>query len=96
VIERLPRASWRLLVATAALTGFAHEFVAGVDVAGTWMFVQHVVVPVLVLADVAWQPGVAGRWWWPLSWVLLPAGYLAYHQAAELVVYDALDPFSPD
>ena len=49
-----------------------------------------------VLADIAWQPGAPGRWWWPLTWALVPAAYFGYHRAAELAVYDALDPFAAD
>jgi hypothetical protein len=153
VIERLPRASWRLVVATTALAGFAlgsaaldaplqelgtlaclatgllyltlavvgivdprsgwpwprgalatvlllvgiaHEIEARGQETETWALLQHLVVPVLLLADIAWLPGVAGRLWWPLSWAAIPVAYFGYHRAAELAVYDALDPYSPD
>ena len=32
--------------------------------------------PVLVLVDVGRRPGRPGRWWWPLSWALLPVALL--------------------
>jgi len=153
VIDRLPQASWRLVVATSALVGFAlgsaaldaplqelgtlaclatgllYLTLAVVGIADPpsawpwprgalatvlllvgaahvlftdggadrgWPLLQHVVTPVLVLADIAWQPGTPGRWWWPLTWALLPAAYFGYHRATELAVYDALDPFAGD
>jgi hypothetical protein len=153
VIDRLPRASWRLLVATVALGGFAlasNALDAPFEELGTlaclatgllylalavvgivdprsawtwprgaiatvlllvgalhvvavdggadqgWPFLQHVVTPVLVLADLAWQPGKAGRPWWPFSWAMVPAAYFGVHRVAELAVYDALDPFGAD
>ena len=153
MIDRLPRASWRLLVATVALAGFAlasdaldapfqelgtlaclatgllyltlavvgivdprsawpwprgalatvlvlvgatHVFAADGGADQGWPLLQHVVTPLLVLADIAWQPGRPGHWWWPLTWALVPAAYLGYHRAAELAVYDSLDPFRTD
>jgi len=150
VIERLPRATWRLLVATVALAGFGlandaldapwqelgtlaclatgllylvlavvglvapettwawprgalttvlvlvgavHVLFADGGAEQGWPFVQHVVTPLLLIADLAWAPGRPGRWWWPLTWALLPLAYFVYHRAADLVVYEALDPF---
>ncbi len=78
------------------LVGVAHVLFVDGGADQGWPFLQHVVTPVLVLVDVARQPGRPGRWWWPLSWALLPVAYFAYHRSAELVVYAALDPFDPD
>ena len=83
-----PRSAWPwprgALATVLLLVGAAHVFVADGGADQGWPLLQHVVTPLLVLADIAWQPGAPGRWWWPLTWALVPAAYLGYHRTAEL------------
>ena len=58
-----------------------------------WSLLVHVVVPALVAADYLFVGRAAGRWWWPLTWAVLPLVYLVYYAGAGLLAYDFLDPF---
>ena len=64
------------------------------DLDSTASLFEHLLTPVLVLAD--WV--VAGRtrgvrWWYPLSWVAFPTAYLAYFLLADVQLYHSiLDP----
>ena len=91
-----PRSTWPwprgALATVLVLVGATHVFVADGGADQGWPFLQHVVTPLLVLADIAWQPGAPGRWWWPLTWALLPVAYFGYHRVAELAVYDSARP----
>lgn len=153
LIDRLPLASWRLVVACSGLlgVGYAAQHVdlwwegiselaslatavvyfalAGVGVIRphtSWSWVRgalatllvlvaagfqlllsgdlgsrdslllHLVTPVLVVADHLLVDRDPGRWWWPASWLVLPAGYLVYAVSSGVTRYDALDPNAPD
>jgi hypothetical protein len=66
------------------------------DLDTTASLFEHLVTPVVVLAD--WV--LAGRtrtvrWWYPLSWVIFPAVYLIYFVLADVQLYRSfLDPTS--
>jgi hypothetical protein len=49
---------------------------------------EHLITPVLVLADwiVVGRTGTV-RWWYPLSWIAFPAAYLVYFVAADVRLY---------
>ena len=154
MIDRLPRASWRLLVATVALAGFAlasdaldapfqelgtlaclatgllyltlavvgdrrpddrpgrgraarwprvlllvgvaHVLFADGGADQGWPFLQHVVTPVLVLADIAWQPGRAGPLVVAADLGAAPGGVLRLPPGRRARRLRRLDPFAPD
>ncbi|MGH3307534.1 MAG: hypothetical protein ACRDOX_07560 [Nocardioides sp.] len=91
-----PSASWPWLrgglAATLVLATAAQLFEGG-SMTAAWSLLVHVVVPVLVGADYLLVGRTTGRWWWPLTWALLPLTYLVYYAGAGLLVYDFLDPF---
>jgi hypothetical protein len=58
-----------------------------------WSLLVNGAVPVLVTADYLLVGRTAGRWWWPVTWALLPLLYLVYYAGAGLEFYDFLDPF---
>ncbi len=66
------------------------------DLHTTASLFEHLVTPVVVLAD--WV--VVGRtrsvrWWYPLSWVVFPLAYLIYFVLADVPLYRSfLDPES--
>jgi hypothetical protein len=60
---------------------------------------EHLLTPVAALADwiLVGRAAVVVRWWYPLSWVLLPLLYLIYFLLADLRLYRGfLDPASAD
>jgi hypothetical protein len=91
-----PVTSWPWLrggLATTLLLATAAQIFEGGSLTSTWSLLVHVVVPVLVGADYLLVGRTAGRWWWPLTWALLPLAYLVYYAGAGLLTYDFLDPF---
>ena len=91
-----PAISWPWLrggLATTLLLATAAQFFEGGSMTSAWSLLVHVVVPVLVAADYLFVGRAAGRWWWPLTWAVLPLVYLVYYAGAGLLVYDFLDPF---
>lgn len=91
-----PSTSWAWLrggLATTLLLATGARLFEGGSVSSTWSLLVHVVVPVLVGSDYLLVSRVSGRWWWPLTWALLPLLYLVYYVGAGLLVYDFLDPF---
>src|SRR5262245_52991244 len=64
------------------------------DLDTTASLFEHLVTPVLVLAD--WVVGGRTRgvrWWYPLSWVAFPMAYLTYFLLADVQLYRSiLDP----
>jgi hypothetical protein len=66
---------------------------------GTWSMFEHLVTPLVVLADfvLVGRDQVNVRWWHPLTWVVFPAAYLVYYLAADLDLYGSfLDPRASD
>jgi hypothetical protein len=59
---------------------------------------EHLITPVLVVADwvvVGRTRGV--RWWYPLSWLVFPTAYLVYFVLADVQLYrGVLDPRAGD
>jgi hypothetical protein len=91
-----PAASWPWLrggLATTLVLATASQLFEGGSMTAAGSLLVHVVVPVLVGADYVLVGRTSGRWWWPLTWALLPLLYLVYYAGAGLLVYDFLDPF---
>jgi hypothetical protein len=91
-----PATSWPWLrggLASTLLLATAAQLFEGGSVTPAWSLLVHVVVPALVGADYLLVGRTTGRWWWPLTWALLPLAYLVYYAGAGLLVYDFLDPF---
>jgi hypothetical protein len=91
-----PATSWPWLrggLASTLLLATAAQLFEGGAVTPAWSLLVHVVVPALVGADYLLVGRTTGRWWWPLTWALLPLTYLVYYAGAGLLVYDFLDPF---
>lgn len=92
--ERL--ATWLrgAMVVLLALVCVTFLTVIGGELDTTASLFEHLVTPVVVLAD--WV--LAGRtrtvrWWYPLSWVIFPAAYLIYFLLADVQLYHSfLDP----
>ena len=68
------------------------------DLDTTASLFEHLITPVVVLAD--WV--VAGRtrdvrWWYPFSWLVFPLAYLIYFVLADVQLYrSVLDPTEAD
>jgi hypothetical protein len=91
-----PATSWAWLrggLATTLALAAAAQLFEGGAMTSAWSLLVHVVVPVLVGADYLLVGRASGRWWWPLTWALLPLLYLVYYASAGLLVYQFLDPF---
>jgi hypothetical protein len=91
-----PAASWPWLrggLATTLVLATAAQLFEGGTMTEAWSLLVHVVVPVLVGADYLLVGRTTGRWWWPMTWALLPLTYLVYYAGAGLLAYDFLDPF---
>jgi hypothetical protein len=46
-------------------------------------------------ADDSGQRVGGPRWWWPVTWLALPLGYLTWYVYGDLDVYSFLDPHDP-
>ena len=91
-----PMTSWPWLrggLATTLVLAASAQLFEGNSVTSAWSLLVHVVVPTLVGADYLLVGRSTGRWWWPLTWAVLPLGYLVYYASSGLLVYDFLDPF---
>ena len=91
-----PATSWPWLRGGLAMTlvlAAAAQLFEGGSMTSASSLLVHIVVPVLVGADYLLVGRTAGRWWWPLTWAVLPLTYLVYYAGAGLLVYDFLDPF---
>jgi uncharacterized membrane protein YfhO len=91
-----PATSWAWLrggLATSLVLATAAQLFEGGSMTSAWSLLVHVVVPVLVVADYLLVGRTVGRWWWPLTWALLPLLYLVYYAGAGVLAYDFLDPF---
>ena len=91
-----PATSWPWLrggLATTLVLATASQLFEAGSLTSAWSLLVHVVVPALVGADYLFVGRTIGRWWWPLTWALLPLIYLVYYAGAGLLVYDFLDPF---
>ncbi|HEV7649634.1 MAG TPA: hypothetical protein VGP26_15930 [Actinophytocola sp.] len=66
------------------------------DLHTTASLFEHLVTPLVVLADWAVVGRTVGlRWWFPLSWVVFPLAYLIYFVLADVQLYrNFLDPTS--
>lgn len=68
------------------------------DLDTTASLFEHLVTPLLVLADwVLAGRTKAVRWWYPISWLLFPLLYLIYFLLADVRLYRSfLDPSAAD
>ena len=67
------------------------------DVHATHSLFEHVVTPLVVLADwvLVGRSQARVRWWHPVSWLVFPLAYLVYFMAARPPLYGGfLDPDS--
>ncbi|MEV4312147.1 hypothetical protein [Actinocrispum sp. NPDC049592] len=48
---------------------------------------EHLITPLLVLADFLVVGRVVTKWWYPITWLGLPLVYLVYYVAADLTLY---------
>ncbi|WP_435747389.1 hypothetical protein [Nocardioides sp. SYSU DS0663] len=96
---REPRSPWLRggLTTVMVVVSLAYLPMQNGNLTEPWSVVEHVVTPALVLVDFLVVGGnqAGTRWWHPLSWLLPPLAYLAWYLAADLQVYDALDPSAP-
>lgn len=91
-----PATSWPWLrggLAMTLLLAAAAQLFEGGSMTSAWSLLVHIVVPALVGADYLLVGRTTGRWWWPLTWAVLPLIYLVYYAGAGLLAYDFLDPF---
>jgi hypothetical protein len=72
--------------------------VLGGDLDTAASLLEHLVTPVLVLADWVFAGRTRGvRWWYPPSWVVFPLAYLVYFLLADVQLYHSiLDPTAGD
>jgi hypothetical protein len=66
------------------------------DLSTTASLFEHLVTPVVVLADWIFAGRTIGvRWWYPFSWLVFPLAYLIYFVLADVQLYRSfLDPSS--
>lgn len=83
------------LATTGLLVGGSYVLLIGGDLDHGYSLLEHLVTPLLMLADYVVVGHDAGRRWWPLTWLLLPFAYLVYYVSSDLLVYDFLDPLAP-
>lgn len=85
------------LAATMCLVALAYLPMQNGNLLSAWSLLEHVVTPVLVVLDyvLLGRRRAVAPWWHPLTWTLAPLAYLAWYVAADLAVYDALDPARP-
>jgi len=82
----------------AIVTAVIYQVLLSGDLHATSSLLEHAVVPALAVIDwIVFGPGlVRQRWWIPLSWLLLPIGYLAIYDnvrdASGRPLYPFLDP----
>lgn len=75
-----------------ALVAIGYAVLLRPDYGPAYSFLEHILTPALVVVDVLVVQRRSGRWWWPLSWALVPIAYLVYYLAADLDIYGFLDP----
>lgn len=103
VVGRLrPARSWAWLRgALATLLGLvcgAYLTLLGGSLDTGSSLLEHLVTPLLVVADVVLvgpllaEPAGPMRWWWPISWLLAPLAYLVAYVVGDFALYDFLDP----
>jgi len=91
-----PPSAWLrgALATLMVLVGSAYLVVTSGDLTAAYSVFEHLVTPMLVVADflVVGSNQQALRWWHPLTWLVPPAAYLAWYVVDDLGVYVALDP----
>lgn len=86
----------------AIVTAVIYQVLLSGDLQTTSSLLEHAVVPALAVVDwVVFGPGsLRQRWWTPLSWLLLPIGYLAIYynvrDSSGEPLYPFLDPGAGD
>jgi hypothetical protein len=85
----------------AIVTGLIYQTLLSGDLSATSSLLEHAVVPALAVIDwVVLGPGLLGRrqrWWLPLTWLVLPIGYLGLYFNVRTSTGQPLYPFlNPD
>lgn len=97
--RREPSSPWLqgALATTMTLVCLAYLPMQNGNATQGWSVLEHVVTPVLVVADFVFVGAnqAAVRWWHPLTWSLPPLAYLGWYVGGDLAVYAALDPGRP-
>lgn len=85
------------LATTMLLVSLAYLSTTGADLSDPYSKLEHLVTPVLVVADflLVGRNQARVRWWHPVTWLLPPLAYLVYYVAGDLRVYVDLDPGRP-
>jgi uncharacterized membrane protein YkvI len=98
VTRRLePRTPWWTGAMTILLTLVCVTYLTVLDgsLAGSSSLFEHLITPLVVLADflLVGRNQSATKWWYPITWLGFPMAYLGYYLAADLRLYDSfLDP----
>ncbi|UJA20014.1 Pr6Pr family membrane protein [Thermoleophilia bacterium SCSIO 60948] len=79
-----------------ALVAVTYAFLLSPDYGPLYSLLEHVVTPILVIADfLLLAHATQTSWWWPISWLVAPLAYLAYYLTQGLDLYPFLDPQDP-
>lgn len=89
-----PRSPWLRGATTCLMVLVAVTYFTVMDarVDQAWSLFEHLITPLLVLADwlAVGRNQAAVRWWHPISWIGLPLAYAAYVNLADLRVYQGM------
>ncbi len=86
----------------AIATAVIYQVLLSGDLEATSSLLEHAVVPALAVIDwLVFGPGrLRQRWWTPLSWLILPIGYLTIYNnvrdGSGKPLYPFLDPAAPN
>ena len=97
-----PAALWvrGALATVLGLVGGTWILLLGGDYSEPWSLLEHLVTPALVIGDVLVVSPLLGdrtrgRWWWSVTWLVLPLAYLLAYVVGDFALYDFLDPGDP-
>jgi hypothetical protein len=79
------------------LVAITYQMLMSGDVDDIYSLFEHVITPLVVLADwvLVGRSQARVRWWHPVSWLVFPLAYLVYFMAARPPLYGGfLDPDS--
>lgn len=89
-----PRSPWLRGATTVLMVLVAVTYFSVMDgrIDQTWSLFEHLITPLLVLADwlMVGRNQAAVRWWHPISWIALPLAYAVYVNVADVRVYQGM------